>query len=209
MLLRLLGALGLPDRKEGFAPLVLLAGHGAQSANNPLQASLDCGACGGQSGDINARVLADLLNRPALRAALAAKGRAIPADTHFIAGLHNTTTDDFTLYEADAAGGLSADAARACKRLRGALVAAAQRTRAERAPSLGLASLAANDAALAGSIRQRANDWAQVRPEWGLADNAAFIVAPRAAHPADAAWTAAAFCTTTTTVPMRTVRCWS
>jgi uncharacterized protein YbcC (UPF0753/DUF2309 family) len=29
------------------------------------------------------------------------------------------------------------------------------------------------------AIRARASDWAQVRPEWGLADCASFIVATR------------------------------
>ncbi len=180
LLVGVLAALGLPDREEGLAPLVLLAGHGAQSANNPLQTSLDCGACGGQSGEVNARVLAGLLNQPALRKALGAKGVAIPDDTHFIAGLHTTTTtDDVALYKADLSTALSAEAAHALAALRRALAEAARRTRAERAPGLGLGPLAADDAALARAIRSRANDWSQVRPEWGLADNAAFVVAPR------------------------------
>jgi uncharacterized protein YbcC (UPF0753/DUF2309 family) len=55
---------------------------------------------------------------------------------------------------------------------------AGARCRAERAGSLGLA--AQGPAELRRTIELRSADWAQVRPEWGLADCAAFIVAPRA-----------------------------
>jgi len=172
----ILHAMGLPDRLTGFAPLVLLAGHGSQSANNPHAAGLDCGACGGQTGEVNARALADMLNTPAVRAALDALGVAIPPGTHFVPGLHNTTTDDVVLFDTDRvpparAGELA--------RLRRALTEAGRRARAERASRLGLVRLAADAEALAKAVRERANDWAQVRPEWALADCAAFIVAPR------------------------------
>ncbi|MTW06203.1 putative inorganic carbon transporter subunit DabA, partial [Pseudoduganella ginsengisoli] len=46
------------------------------------------------------------------------------------------------------------------------------------APRLGLDPAAPHDALLA-QLRRRANDGAQTRPEWGLAGNAAFIIAPR------------------------------
>jgi len=64
----------------------------------------------------------------------------------------------------------------ALSQLRGWLEAAGKRARAERAPSLGLAALAGNEAALKQVVLERSNDW----PQWGLADKAAFIVAPRA-----------------------------
>jgi hypothetical protein len=170
----ILGAMGLV---RDFAPLVLLAGHGSRTVNNPHAAGLDCGACGGQTGEVNARVLADMLNAPAVRAGLAALGVSIPDGTRFVAGLHDTTTDDVRLFDLD---DLPASHAEPLARLRERLAVAGRAARAERAASLGLASIAGDGAALADAIRRRGTDWAQVRPEWGLADCAAFVVAPRA-----------------------------
>ncbi len=161
---------------EGFAPLVMLAGHGSRTTNNPQAAGLDCGACGGQTGEVNARVLAALLNAAPVRAELARHGITIPGATHFVPALHDTTTDDVRLFDTD-------DVPPALRpvlaRLRGRLDAAAQLARQWRAPALGLQSLAEAPGALAAAVRSRGSDWAEVRPEWGLADNAAFVVAPR------------------------------
>lgn len=169
----ILGAMGLV---RDFAPLVLLTGHGSQSANNPHAAGLDCGACGGQTGEVNARVLAGLLNDAAVREHLRPLGIDLPASTHFLAALHNTTTDQVVLYDTDDVPGALQQRV---EQLRGWLHDAGERARAERAESLGLGRLADQPAALKQAVLERANDWAQVRPEWGLVNNAAFIVAPR------------------------------
>ncbi len=82
-----------------------------------------------------------------------------------------------TLFDIDPAGGEETEALAQIER---ALSDAGRLVRAERAPALGLAGLADRPDALHRAIRARGGDWAQTRPEWGLADNAAFVVAPRA-----------------------------
>jgi len=152
-----------------LAPLVVIAGHGAQVTNNAHESALQCGACGGHAGDVNARLLAGLLNDPEVRAGLADAGRPVPEDTLFVAGLHNTTTDQMTLFDADAPATAHKDALKTFSK---ALSAAAKLARAERALRLPRAGGG-------GDLVARAHDWAELRPEWGLAGCRAFVAAPR------------------------------
>jgi hypothetical protein len=167
------GALRGMSLPTGLAPLVVLAGHGASTTNNPYDNGLDCGACGGHTGESNARVTAMLLNDARVRADLAERGVHVPADTWFVAALHDTTTDEVRWFDTDL---VPASHREQLDRLRADLVGAGAGARAERAARLGIAAGPDVDA----QVMARSADWAQVRPEWGLAGCAAFVAAPRA-----------------------------
>lgn len=168
------GALRNMSLSSNFARLVLICGHGSHSSNNPYASSLDCGACGGHAGDLNARLAASVLNDSGVRKILTGRGISIPEDSVFIAGLHDTLCDEVTLFNPENVPATHTDD---LADLKEALEKAGHFSRLERAPGLGLAGI--EEKRLAGFIRKRGTDISQVRPEWGLAGNTAIVVAPR------------------------------
>lgn len=151
-----------------FAPVILIAGHGAHVTNAPHASALQCGACGGHAGDVNARLLAGLLNDPEVRLALASEGIEIPDDTHFLAGLHDTVSDRVTLFD-DGTRDVPAAGLAHLKQVLDQASAIAGTARAASLPRAGSGA----------DLPTRGKDWSELRPEWGLAGCRAFIAAPR------------------------------
>ena len=152
---------------QKFAPVVIFAGHGSHSANNPFGSSLDCGACAASPGRHNARVLAKLANLPEVRKSLAeVHGIAIPEDTLFIGAEHNTTTDAIVLFDAEA----KESHKRRIAEVRASLVKAQKTATQDRLRSK-------NDSV--SEAHKKANNWGETRPEWGLSKNAGFVIGPR------------------------------
>ncbi|MBS1604864.1 MAG: DUF2309 domain-containing protein [Bacteroidetes bacterium] len=165
-------ALKLMGLTETFAPVVVFCGHGSTSENNAYGTALDCGACGGRHGEPNARILAKILNDERVRSELEERRINIPDDTIFVAAAHNTTTDEVKVYD----GQLPDTFTGKMLTLKNDLERARNNNCIWRATQLEV------DTAPGRATQRmalRAIDWAQVRPEWGLAGNAAFIAGPR------------------------------
>lgn len=109
------------------------------------------------------------LMTPEVREGRASQGLHIPPDTLSLGALHDTTTDDVTLYTDDYP---SAAHRPDLERAQAWLAAAGKLARSRRALRLPRAG---NEA----TIHRRARHWAEVRPEWALAGCKAFVAAPR------------------------------
>ena len=165
-------ALNAMSLADDFGKFVLIVGHGSTMVNNPHATGYDCGACGGHTGEANARVAAAVLNNTKVRAGLQKEDIFIPINTVFLACLHDTTTDEVTIYnEYD----IPSDRSFELNDLKNSLKMAGQAARTER--SLRMSDNGNSN--IDKSMMARSKDWSQIRPEWGLAGCSTFVVAPR------------------------------
>ena len=152
-----------------FANIVIICGHGSMTTNNAFASSLDCGACGGHAGDLNARFLCKLLNDEKVREGILQKGIFnIPENTKFIPALHETVSDEIHFLEQQK---FSIEIQKLLNEFQLGFQRASKAAQKERA------SISNNLMPLAS---ERSTNWAEVRPDWALVKNASFIIAPRA-----------------------------
>lgn len=152
----LLKSIGLVDN---FSPKVLICAHQSDHVNNPFKSSLNCGACGGNSGIPNAIVMCDILNDQRIREKLKSVNIFIPESTQFISACHHTGADRLEILDGDVP-----------RLFRDAIDRAAEKLRKEKLKSLpGV-----------GALSEREHNWSELVPELGLINNASIIIGPRA-----------------------------
>ncbi|MBN3581387.1 DUF2309 domain-containing protein [Algoriphagus aestuarii] len=165
-------ALKAMSLSDDFGKFVLIVGHGSSTVNNPHATGYDCGACGGHTGEANARVAAAVLNNREVRTGLLQENIFIPINTVFLACLHDTTTDEVSIFNENE---VPASRAQELEELKNSLKRAGHAARTER--SLRMANQ--KNTSVEKMIFAKSKDWSETRPEWGLAGCSAFVVANR------------------------------
>ncbi|MBX3436136.1 MAG: DUF2309 domain-containing protein [Planctomycetaceae bacterium] len=161
---------------EGFSRLVMICGHGSSSLNNPHESAYNCGACAGARGGPNARAFARMANDPRVRQALSANGLTIPWTTVFLGAFHDTCNDRLTYFDLDA---LPSSHWEDFEHAKDCIDQARERNAHERCRRFQSARLTLTPEQALRHVESRAENLAEVRPEYNHATNAVTIVGRR------------------------------
>ncbi len=162
--------------ENNLSPLVILLAHGSTSNNNPFRQAYGCGACGGNAGIPNSRAFAKMANDKGVREELQKLGITVPETTFFVAGYHDTSMDEVRVFnEKDLPETHRAD----FERFRKNMLTATKLNAFERCQRFSSFPQNGTPDEALEHVRERANDIAQPRPEYGHSSNALAIVGKR------------------------------
>lgn len=145
---------------ENMSEYVFICAHGSEMNNNPFQATYECGACGGNNGSMNAILACAALNDHSVRKRLEERSIRFGKNTQFIPAVHNTTTDKIEILTRSV--NIPECILKNLSKASGLL----QKERLKTLPSQKDCDF-------------KKSDWADMIPEWALANNACMIIGPR------------------------------